>query len=115
MNSGYLNFLEPSGTLQACNGTVFTFLNSSGILAQIMFVAFTHTHTHTHGFKTWGLREESYMDKITFHGTYSWFPVTLFCLYLFTGAVISSDCTASNGVIMIEYRIGKNVKRSGCS
>jgi hypothetical protein len=37
-----------------------------------------------------------------------------FIFDLFIGAIISSDCTASNGVIMNEYRIGKDVKRSGC-
>jgi len=58
------------------------------------------------------------MGKITFHGACSWFLVTLFYvlfIYLFNDAVISSDCIASNVVIMNEYRIGKDVKRSGCS
>ena len=34
MKSGNLNFLEPSGPLQACNGTAYLYL-------------YTHTHTHT--------------------------------------------------------------------
>jgi len=33
-----------------------------------------------------------------------------FIFYLFDGAVISSDYIASNGLIMNEYRIGKDVK-----
>ena len=38
-----------------------------------------------------------------------------FRFYLFNDAVISSDCITSNDVIMNEYKIGKDVKRSGCS
>jgi hypothetical protein len=32
MKSGSLNFLEPSGPVQACNGTAFTFYESTECL-----------------------------------------------------------------------------------
>ena len=38
-----------------------------------------------------------------------------FIFDVYIGAVISSDCTTSNDVIMNEYRIGKDVRRRGCS
>ena len=39
MKSGDLNFLEPSGPLQACNGTAW--------YIYIYIYIYTHTHTHT--------------------------------------------------------------------
>ena len=43
MKSGNINFLEPSGPLQACNGTALTFTFLTSILMQ-----FTHFHVHIH-------------------------------------------------------------------
>ena len=39
MNSGNLNFLEPSGPLQACNGTAFTPLFRVSILRYMSYIS----------------------------------------------------------------------------
>jgi len=46
MKSGSLNFLEPSGPVQACNGTAFTYLLSFYFFILLTYVL-THPHTHS--------------------------------------------------------------------
>lgn len=53
--------------------------------------------------------------KLRFMERIPGFLLFYFIFDLYIGAVISSDCTASDDVIMNKYRIGKDVKRSGCS
>ena len=48
MKSGNLNFLEPSGPLQASDGTVYLYIDTHTNIHTYKVLKNTHTHTHTH-------------------------------------------------------------------
>jgi hypothetical protein len=64
MKSGNLNFLEPSGPVQACNGTVIplplpsTHFGCRLLLLHLISPSDTHAHTHTHTHTVGLLRTE---------------------------------------------------------
>jgi hypothetical protein len=55
MESGNLNFLEPSGSLQACNGTALPFFKKNGLqingMITVLFVQYRFSPVKGVGYK----------------------------------------------------------------
>jgi hypothetical protein len=91
MKSGNLNFLEPSGPLQACNGTVLPFLIRAVEIRSLVDE----------------FEQQLTFEPTLFHnGIYSYVYVTNLChRYVFSGIV----CSCRGGPIVLEDETSQDI------